>query len=283
MKKIAIYNMKGGVGKTCTTINLAGFLAKDYKAKVLCIDSDFEQCDLTFSLLYSNQYEKDLVPERHHFDFEDRVKYPTFEDVRALGIPVKKAVYPAYFRAKSSSNPKTHKIDVLALNKYSKDNESLYKPEAVHNILSVFESRYDYCLIDCSPKSSSYADSLLKGFCDYVICPMRVDRESFSGMMNLIDKIENMNSDITFLGGFFNEALLTAKNNVNFINEVREYYADFIFDTILRIDTKSHVENSKNARTPFAWHLRSSRAGKDYLSLTNELVERIERVESVDK
>ncbi|NEO03788.1 MAG: ParA family protein, partial [Moorea sp. SIO3I7] len=37
---ISIVNMKGGVGKTTTTVNLATCLAKDYGMRVLIVDLD---------------------------------------------------------------------------------------------------------------------------------------------------------------------------------------------------------------------------------------------------
>lgn len=40
MKAIAILNLKGGVGKTVTAINMAHILATDYKKRVLLIDAD---------------------------------------------------------------------------------------------------------------------------------------------------------------------------------------------------------------------------------------------------
>lgn len=46
---VAIYNKKGGIGKTTTTINLAATLAR-YKQQVLVVDFDANQKDLTESL-----------------------------------------------------------------------------------------------------------------------------------------------------------------------------------------------------------------------------------------
>ena len=53
MKKIAVFNHKGGVSKTTTSFNLGFGLAKKGK-KVLMVDTD-SQCNLT---LYSMGFEK---------------------------------------------------------------------------------------------------------------------------------------------------------------------------------------------------------------------------------
>lgn len=46
MRTIAVLNMKGGVGKTITVINLAHILANDYRRRVVVVDCD-AQCNLT--------------------------------------------------------------------------------------------------------------------------------------------------------------------------------------------------------------------------------------------
>lgn len=40
MKTISIVNLKGGVGKTVTAVNMAAILAEDHGKKVLVIDAD---------------------------------------------------------------------------------------------------------------------------------------------------------------------------------------------------------------------------------------------------
>lgn len=42
MKTISIVNLKGGVGKTVTAVNLAAILATDYEKRVLLVDVDHQ-------------------------------------------------------------------------------------------------------------------------------------------------------------------------------------------------------------------------------------------------
>ena len=76
MKSIAVFNNKGGVGKTTLLCNLAGYLSLQYQKKVLVIDAD-PQCNTTTYVLDDDQF-FDVYYEPKCFTIFDIV--PPLED-----------------------------------------------------------------------------------------------------------------------------------------------------------------------------------------------------------
>ncbi len=61
MKSIAIFNNKGGVGKTTLLCNLAAFLATERRRKVLVVDAD-PQCNAT-QLTFDDEETEELYED----------------------------------------------------------------------------------------------------------------------------------------------------------------------------------------------------------------------------
>lgn len=131
MKKIAVYNIKGGVGKTTTSVNLACLLAK-YGLSVMLWDLDPQGG----SSYFFNRQNQNTNTHARLFD-----RYITIYDV--------------------IHSTDSYHIDVISndamlsdqfMNKASRiTTVNFANHEMIKLILSEVEDDYDVCIMDCSP------------------------------------------------------------------------------------------------------------------------------------
>ena len=171
MKTTAILNLKGGVAKTTTAINLAAVLAKYSGNRVLLVDAD-SQCNLTeFCGIDPEKTAASLV------------------DVIQCG----KSANPDFVIQRSSiggvdiipAADGLMGLDITAM-KYGAGN-----PKAIREFLGLVRDRYDYCLIDCPPAFNASGLAALVA-ADNVLIPIKLDAFSLRGMGNLMAQIKNM-------------------------------------------------------------------------------------------
>ncbi len=158
---VTVYNNKGGIGKTTTTVNLAAFLAFLGK-KVLVLDFDFNQRDLTRSLLTINP--------------EDGLLEKALTD---RNIDLKSVIRPYTF--KNSKLQITFDV-VPADNKIARLTESDYHPHmtisTLHRKLDLARYEYDYIFIDAAP-NWRFTSRLAVYAADVVLLPTK-HNNSFS-------------------------------------------------------------------------------------------------------
>lgn len=219
-KVTSIINMKGGVGKTTITINLAYYLAGNLDKKVLIIDFD-PQANASSAYLEYEQYDK-LLDAR-------KVISEIFTDIDRIIGPV------------SKRNPKLLTLDDLTVNVRKFNNGGridlvaseleLSKvlertgggaiEERLDLLLSDKKEAYDYILIDCSPTYSVLTNNSLRAS-DYVLIPVKPDPFSARGIPLLLKKIEQHNSvnktkKVEVLGIVFN----MINENLKYMDKVK--------------------------------------------------------------
>ena len=172
MKTIAVINMKGGVGKTTTVINMASILAKDHGQRVLLIDADHQgNLSQAFGAEDTDSYCTTLQLLTSGAGY-----YPDFvSETGVEGVDI----IPADIRLLGA--------DLAAL----RDGTAHLGAIADLRDVLIEDAAYDYLIIDCPPAFTAGTMAALAASSE-VIIPIRLDAFSTSGMTQLLGQVENM-------------------------------------------------------------------------------------------
>ena len=228
MKAIAVFNNKGGVGKTTLVCNLAGYLAKRRNMKILVIDAD-PQCNTTTYVLDEDQF-YDVYYEPRCFTIEDII--PPLEDG---------AGYIKEFTETKSSyfgfdvipgNPRFAACEDFLASEWkdvkSADLRGVKSTMLFIQFLTMCES-YDYVFFDMGPSLGAINRSILLA-CDYFITPMSSDVFSLLALGNIGESITSwgnqFNKGITELDPRKRESLHGLKQycSLQFLGYVEQQY-----------------------------------------------------------
>lgn len=161
---IAVFNHKGGTGKTTSAVTLAAGLARAGK-RTLLVDTD-SQGNVAVSL--------GLKPTRSLYH------------VLVMGLRLQDAIVSA-----------RDNLDVLAANETLAAAE-LYlagrqnRDRVLSTRLAEAKANYDYVVVDCSPSLSLLNQNALV-FADGVLCPVACDYLSLVGVRQVVKTVKNVN------------------------------------------------------------------------------------------
>ncbi len=161
---IAVFNHKGGTGKTTSAVTLAAGLARAGK-RTLLVDTD-SQGNVAVSL--------GLKPTRSLYH------------VLVMGLRLQDAIVSA-----------RDNLDVLAANETLAAAE-LYlagrqnRDRVLSTRLAEAKANYDYVVVDCSPSLSLLNQNALV-FADGVLCPVACDYLSLVGVRQVVKTFKNVN------------------------------------------------------------------------------------------
>ena len=237
MRTFAILNMKGGVGKTTTAINLAYLLATEYRHRVLLIDAD-PQANATRALLHDGQDWCGLAGLLGG--------YATVYDevVVSSGIP---------------------NLDVIPAS------DGLWEIDLRDNAME--DDAYDVMVIDCPPNFSAACVAAINA-ANSIIIPVLPDAFSADGMDSLtmqIAGVRKLHPDVRVAG-----CLVTQWHRAGVVLDATAYLRENspvpVFDTVIRRTDK--VLESTWVREPVQTWSPFSSAARDYRSWVKELVEK---------
>ena len=251
MKAISILNLKGGVGKTVTAVNMAYILAADHKKRVLLADCD-SQCNATEFFDHAGQ------------------KLP---GVAEIMLGAAKLYYP------EDIWDADYRVDVLPASDQLMDLDlsaigSRVKGSCLKDLCDELreDGVYDYVVFDCPPAfNAASAAALLAS--DEVIIPIKLDAFSLRGLANVSRQIDNMHKINPSLKIAW--ALITMWRNTPVVIEAEASLRGCgilpVFEQTIRRTDK--VDEMTFERKPITVYSPRSAAGYDYRAFVQEYIQ----------
>ena len=222
---ISLINLKGGVGKTVSSINIAYSLA-EFDKKVLIVDADSQGNIATSLGMIADELDNtlcNLIDEA----IEDGVtEQRVVECIRQVG---KVDIIPA--------NSVLAEMDYKVMNAYHR--EYLLK-----DIISTIEHLYDYIIIDCPPSLSLIVTNALTAS-NYVLIPVETQYLSFESLRVMLDTIsmiqKKLNKELQIKGIFLTKYQSRTKLSQGIREKVYEIYGEEIkvFDEYIPYSIKA--------------------------------------------
>lgn len=188
MQSIAVFNNKGGVGKTTLLCNLAAYIALHEKKKVLIVDAD-PQCNATQSL-FSDKVIDDIYDRKNSFTIYSVVQPLSVGKGYTKDVEVKKS--EEFGVDIIVGDPRLSLTEDLLAKDWgtaiSGDTRGLRTTFLFSQLLSKLRD-YDYVFFDVGPSLGSINRAVLIG-CDYFISPMSIDIFSLKAIENISVSID---------------------------------------------------------------------------------------------
>ncbi|MFV0479881.1 MAG: ParA family protein [Anaerorhabdus sp.] len=252
MKVISVLNIKGGVGKTTTSINLAAGAAKKGK-RVLLVDLD-GQANST-AMLMDHSYSKDEMT------VVDCLIDPTMTKEAIIKTPHGFDLLPS-------------RLDLFVI----ETSILIDVRKAQHNrllkIIQEVKEKYDLIIVDCNPSlgimttNAIYACKNRQG---NILIPIKIDKGATDGFVTTISFIEDMNEKYDMDVDY--QILVTMKNRNNLdkalIEDLGQIAPGKLLNTQIRNQSKPITE-AGYTQLPVINNIKAN-VGEDYRLLVEEM------------
>ncbi len=290
---ISTVNMKGGVGKTTLTVNLATCLAKNHGKRVLVIDLD-AQISATLSLMSPHEFAK-LRRKRHTLSYQiDKIVRPyikrkfSVQDMIATNVceipgmdllPGDIELYDEYIISET-----LHKKAIKSEKTDFDDVWNGFEEILIKSILEPVKQKYDFILMDCAPGYNLLTRSGIVAS-DFYLLPARPEPLSLVGIQLLerrIAKLKNTHDsdnvlNLKLLGIVF---ILSGSNLLGrYYKQVMQRVAqDFSPDQVFenRIPLDVNVAKAVDTFSPVVVANPNAPGAKSFAKLTEELLQKLE-------
>ncbi len=250
-KAIAIFNQKGGVGKTTTNINLAACLAIKGK-RILILDID-PQGNTTSGMGISK---KGLEKTMYEVLIDDQVSPE--DAILKTGID-NLDIIPASVQLAGAE------IELVQLEAREK---------RLKKALDKIRGKYDYLFIDCPPSLGLLTINSLTAV-DSVLIPIQCEfyaLEGVSQLMSTIDLVKkNMNPSIEIQGVILSMFDGRTNLSIQVVEEVKKYFREKVYTTVIPRNVR--LAEAPSYGLPITIYDPKSKGAEAYVDFATEFLE----------
>jgi chromosome partitioning protein len=254
-KSIAVFNQKGGVGKTTTVINLCACLANRGK-KVLMIDIDPQGNTTSGVGIDKTTIEK------------------TIYDVLIYGSDPKDCIVDInrenLYIIPSSVQLAGAEIELTEMNR---------RELKLRECLDSIKDDYDFVFIDCPPSLGLLSINALSAV-DSVLIPIQCEYYALEGVSQLMNTIKlvkrSLNPDLDIEGVVLSMFDGRTNLSIQVVDEVKKYFRGKVYTTMIPRNVRL-AEAPSHGMSIIEYDIKS-RGAESYMDLADEFIELSEDV-----
>lgn len=254
-KVIAVFNQKGGVGKTTTNVNLTASLGKKGK-KILVLDLD-PQGNTTSG----------YGIDKNNVDY-------TIYDVMLDDVDIKEAIIKTEFEnidiVSSTTDLSGAEVELAT----KKDREYSLKKS-----LEKVRNEYDYIFIDCPPSLGMLTINCLTTV-DSVLIPIQCEYYALEGVSQLMETIKlvksRLNPDLEIQGVVLSMFDGRANLSIQVVEEVKKYFKGSVYSTLIPRNVR--LAEAPSHGKPVIYYDSRCKGAEAYLDLAEEFIDLEENI-----
>ena len=249
-KSIAIFNQKGGVGKTTTNVNLSASIGKLGK-KVLVLDMDPQGNTTSGYGIDKNTIENTI--------------YEVIVDGLDIHDDIIKTDFDNIYLVAAASELAGAEIELAN----EKDRE--YK---LKNSLDKIKDDYDYIFIDCPPSLGMLTINSLTAS-DSVLIPIQCEYYALEGVSQLMSTFKlvkkRLNPKIEIQGVVLSMFDGRANLSIQVVEEVKKYFKGSVYTTLIPRNVR--LAEAPSYGKPVIYYDTKCRGTEAYKELAEEFIE----------
>jgi len=253
LKVISIFNQKGGVGKTTTSINLCSCLAMN-GYKILNIDIDPQGNTTSGMGLDKNSLELSV-----------------YDVLTSDEISIKEAIKQSELISNFYILPSTMSLagaEIELINKLDRERILLEKIKEIEN-------DFDYVFIDCPPSLGLLTINALAAS-DSVLIPIQCEFYSLEGVGQLVNTIElvqkSLNSNLEVEGVILSMYDIRTRLCNEVAEEVKKYFNNKVYKTTIPRNVR--LAEAPSFGLPIILYDSKCKGAEAYNNLSKEFIEK---------